>query len=140
MNCETIDSRIDSKIIVEHGIMLEVFEDGRVWQPEQVRLTDGKLLRSRWCGVQSKRDGKDKPYANRKPQYKLIELYPDEGERVRLRVHRLVATAFLGLTEDLHVDHIDCDKSNNHVKNLRVVTMEENNRLYLEEQSQYEES
>lgn len=127
-----------SKIIVIDGIMLEVFGDGRVWQPEQ-DMIDGRILRERWCGEQSKKDSKRKSYANRKPQYKLIELYPAEGERVRCRVHRLVACAFHGLDYDdlnMHVDHIDCDKSNNRADNLRVVTMEENNRLYIEEQSQ----
>lgn len=134
MEYTKIDSRIDSKIVLSHGIMLEVYEDGRIYQPKQERL-DGKVLNARWCSAQSKRDSKRKSYANRKPQYQLIEVYPAEGIRKRERVHRLVAAAFLGLTDDMHVDHIDCDKSNNCVSNLRVVTMEENNRLYAEEQS-----
>ena len=44
-------------------------------------------------------------------------------------VHRLVASAFLGLdllNPKIHVDHIDCDKSNNDVSNLRVCTVFEN--------------
>lgn len=126
-----------SKIIVIKGIMLEVFNDGRVWQPAQ-DLADGRAIRERWCGQQSKRDSKRKGSANLRPQYKLIELYPSEGKRVKCRVHRLVACAFLGLDyEDLsmHVDHVNCNKSDNMVENLRVVTMEENNRLWMEEQS-----
>ena len=126
----------ESKIIIINGIMLEVFRDGRVWQPAQ-NMPDGRALRSRWCGVQSKKDSKRKAYNNRKPQYKLIELYPSKGQRVKCRVHRLVATAFHGLDyySTMDVDHVNCDKSDNRASNLRVVTLEENNRLWAEEQS-----
>ena len=42
-------------------------------------------------------------------------------------VHRLVAEAFIPNPENLSdVDHIDCNKSNNHVSNLRWVSREEN--------------
>ena len=126
-----------SKIIVIDGIMLEVFSDGKVWQPAQ-DLADGRMLRERWCGVQSKKSEKRQDYKNKRPQYKSIELYPSEGKRVRCRVHRLVACAFLGLDydSDMTVDHINCDKSDNSLMNLRVVTMEENNRIWMDEQSQ----
>ena len=42
-------------------------------------------------------------------------------------VHRLVAEAFIPNPNNLSdVDHIDCNKSNNHVSNLRWVSREEN--------------
>lgn len=45
-------------------------------------------------------------------------------------VHRLVAELFIPNTENKKfVDHIDFNKSNNIVQNLRWVSMEENNRL-----------
>lgn len=117
--------------------MLEVFSNGRVWQPAQ-DLVDGRALRERWCGVTSKTSEKRQGYKNRKPQYQLIELYPEFKKRIQCRVHRLVACAFLGLDydSDLTVDHINCDKSDNSLMNLRVVTMEENNRIWMDEQSQ----
>lgn len=47
------------------------------------------------------------------------------GERPRL-VHRLVAEAFIGESGGKQVDHIDGDKTNNAVENLRWVTPSEN--------------
>lgn len=49
------------------------------------------------------------------------------GRGKTYRIHRLVAETFLSNPEDkLQVDHIDCDKLNNCVDNLRWVTMKEN--------------
>lgn len=125
-----------SKVILIEGVMLEVFSNGTVWQPEQ-NLTDGRVLKSRWCGQQSKTDSKRKSKCNLRPQYRLIEIYPSKHKRVKCRVHRLVACAFLGMDydSDLQVDHINCIKNDNRVENLRVVTQEEHNRLWAEEQS-----
>lgn len=47
--------------------------------------------------------------------------------KVRL-VHKLVAKAFLGDADGKQVDHIDGDKTNNSVDNLRYVTASENAR------------
>lgn len=45
-------------------------------------------------------------------------------------VHRLVAKHFLNnYDENLTVDHIDCDKTNNVISNLRMVTLKENIQL-----------
>lgn len=49
-------------------------------------------------------------------------------ERKTFFVHRLVALAFLPNTENKpHIDHIDTNKQNNNVNNLRWVTPAENN-------------
>lgn len=57
----------------------------------------------------------------------LCVVLTKEGKRYRKKVHRLVAEAFIPNPEGKPaVDHIDTDKSNNCVENLRWVTAEEN--------------
>lgn len=55
-------------------------------------------------------------------------LYNDKGYK-NLYVHRLVATHFLPASDDpsaTEIDHIDRNKLNNHVTNLRYVTPKQN--------------
>ena len=42
------------------------------------------------------------------------------------KIHKLVALAFLELSANLQIDHIDRNKLNNHYTNLRWVTCQEN--------------
>lgn len=48
------------------------------------------------------------------------------GKQFFALVHRLVAITFMGNPPGKEVDHIDGDKSNNHVSNLEWVTSKEN--------------
>jgi hypothetical protein len=48
------------------------------------------------------------------------------GKRSTKKVHRLVATAFLGEMTHLQVNHIDFNRSNNNISNLEWVTHLEN--------------
>ena len=58
--------------------------------------------------------------------YKVISLYKD-GIQHQTTVHRLVAEAFIPNKENLpEVNHMDGNKSNNHVENLEWVTKSEN--------------
>jgi hypothetical protein len=58
--------------------------------------------------------------------YKYVQLY-NNGKGRLFRVHRLLAQAYLpDYCEDLQVDHIDRDKNNNKLTNLRMVTASEN--------------
>lgn len=43
-----------------------------------------------------------------------------------LRVHRLIYDTFIGIPEDLEIDHIDRDASNNKLDNLRLATHQDN--------------
>ena len=51
-----------------------------------------------------------------------------DGKTKRFLVHRLVASAFLGVNDDLDVNHIDGNKLNNASRNLEYVTKSENTR------------
>lgn len=58
--------------------------------------------------------------------YRLVTL-SKSSKQIRKRVHQLVAQAFIPNPENKRdIDHIDCDKTNNRVENLRYVTCKEN--------------
>ena len=66
-----------------------------------------------------------------KPQikkgYKELKLINDDGERKHLKLHRLLGLAFIPNPENKPcIDHIDENKSNNHLSNLRWATYAEN--------------
>lgn len=62
-----------------------------------------------------------------KNRYLTVQLRDIEANKQFHRnVHRLVAEAFLGVSEVLVVNHIDHDRYNNHVSNLEWVTQQEN--------------
>ena len=68
-----------------------------------------------------------KPTLN-KSGYCYVNL-KDNGRIKNARVHRLVAEAFISNPNDLpYVNHIDGDKTNNHVSNLEWCTASENSR------------
>jgi hypothetical protein len=62
-----------------------------------------------------------------KYNYLCLNLKNDEGKCKSMRVHRLVALAYIpNLENKREVDHIDQNKTNNHVSNLRWATRSEN--------------
>lgn len=83
---------------------------------------DGKELKSHPRGVITK--------SGTRYQAVNISIYDDNGKfakQIKYYVHRLVAEAFIENPNNVSdVDHIDCNKENNHVDNLRWITREEN--------------
>lgn len=63
-------------------------------------------------------------------KYFYANIYNEYGIRMSLRVHRLVYQYFNpkkeGLKEGYVIDHIDHNKLNNHIDNLRQITWSEN--------------
>lgn len=68
-----------------------------------------------------------KPTLNKRNGYLVVDLYKDnKGEKVP--IHRLVAEAFIPNPENkLTVDHIDGNRQNNSIENLRWATYGEQN-------------
>lgn len=68
-----------------------------------------------------------KQYMNTKG-YMLVSFQTIDGRRIQERVHRLVKYTFdyIPDCENLQIDHIDGDKSNNFIGNLEWVTAQEN--------------
>lgn len=59
--------------------------------------------------------------------YKCVILLDSEGKKRCLRIHRLLYEAFIGnVPKGMVIDHIDGDKENNTLSNLRCVTSQEN--------------
>lgn len=66
-----------------------------------------------------------KPYPNHKG-YLMVQLYKREQSK-RISVHRLVALTFIPNQDNLpEIDHIDTNRQNNNVENLRWCTRKEN--------------
>ena len=65
--------------------------------------------------------------------YNRIELRNKEGKRKMFQLHRIVYKAYhpswdiMDSSMNNCIDHIDGNKQNNHIDNLRVVTQQENN-------------
>jgi len=60
--------------------------------------------------------------ARRGRGYRKIKLYDDQGIRRLFSVHRLMWRAFFGeIPANFDVDHIDFDRGNNNINNLRII-------------------
>lgn len=87
--------------------------------------TNSKYLVSDDGRIRRVGSNKDKAVRN-KDGYVVTELY-EGGSRSHVRVHRMVAEAFIPNPDNKpEINHIDGDKTNNHVSNLEWVTKKEN--------------
>lgn len=86
-----------------------IYDDGRVWTGRR-KGTNEKFL---------------KPHKNRLGYHKVC--LSRDGKHKMFSVSRLVALHYLPNPENKpEVDHIDRDKDNNHISNLRWATRQEN--------------
>lgn len=86
----------------------EIYEDGRIYS-----YWSNKFL---------------KPSTDKKG-YKQVRLYDNEGNNKNYKLHRVVLESVTRsqIPEGLQVNHIDENKSNNHINNLNLMTCKENN-------------
>lgn len=64
-----------------------------------------------------------KPFVDRLQEYGRVTLRKDGEKRRKVMVHILVMEAFVGRKEEgMEIDHINTDRSDNRLSNLRYVT------------------
>ena len=103
-------------------------EETEIWK--DVVGYEGDYQVSNLGRVRSLKYGKErmmKPIKNNR-EYLIVNLYKN-GKNKQFLVHILVAMAFLGHTPNGHssvVDHINSDKTDNRLENLRIVSHREN--------------
>lgn len=86
--------------------MYYITKDGKIWSVHRKRFLVPKVHRCK---------------------YLFIRLQHESGKFMNRYIHRLVAMMFIPTTDvSLQIDHIDGNKHNNNVKNLRWVTNREN--------------
>ena len=95
--------------IVGYEGLYGVTSTGLVWAYPKKSRTHG-----RWLKITIDRCG-----------YAYVGLYKD-GKTTKIKVHRLVAQAYLVASDKPHVNHIDGNKLNNNANNLEWVTPKEN--------------
>ena len=103
-----------SKILIKNGREYEIYSNGKIYA---MAYTDAR----------GHKRGRKELSGSRRTGYLIVQL----GTGVKCSAHRLTAEAYLAnYSEGLRVDHIDGDRTNNNVNNLRMVTAGENSRAY----------
>jgi hypothetical protein len=108
---------VRSRIITIHGREFEVFEDSRIYRVACVGPS-GRRNKRHLLSQCDNGHG-----------YFVVGIRTFDGKSRNLRVNRVVAQAFLpDYSEEMQVHHIDGDRENNHLNNLRMVTCQQNHR------------
>lgn len=93
----------------------EIYEDGTIWRKEHRTINGSRLKRMQIF-----------PYVA-KNKYLVVCLHDSNCNRVQQYLHRLVYEAFFGeILDKYEIDHIDGDRNNCTVQNLRLSTHKAN--------------
>lgn len=116
----------EENIILAHQELI-----GEIWKPLKIKGMDANEIYaiSNYGRIKSykvhKTDGAIIKGSTLKG-YKILNIKLDNGKRTTKYVHKLVAETFIPRDNNLqdYVIHLDFDKSNNHIENLKWVTQE----------------
>jgi len=79
------------------------------------------------CGRVFNKFGRELKQQTNQKGYKMVGLSIGDGKKITRTIHRLVALVYIPNPYNLSdVDHIDGDRTNNHITNLRWLTHGEN--------------
>lgn len=99
----------------------EKYQD-EIWRKVPLKYLEGVEV-SNYARV---RRGNKIFYGHRKRDYVSVGLKCKDGKSRSFLVHRLIMYAFVGIREDMEVNHKDRNTKNNHLGNLEYVTKSEN--------------
>lgn len=106
-----------------------------IWK--DVKNFENKYQISSFGRLRNKYSGHIYKLTNKNDNYFSVVLY-DKGQKKSIKIHKLVAEAFIPNPENKpQVDHIDLNKQNNRVENLRWVTALENIQHNIEKNNFY---
>lgn len=120
MTNEELLSKEDVKSIVGYEGLYAISKSGRVWSLSR------PYVNNKGVTTKIKPLKEINAFFDGKKNYKLVGLSKD-GKRTKYLLHRLVAETFIkNKNNNLEVNHIDADKTNNNVDNLEWCTRVEN--------------
>lgn len=112
------------KDVVGYEGLYRVSNFGRVSSYDKKIVVDSNYFQYKWertCKAKIIKQSKDKG------GYLVVSLYDSKGKCKNMKVHRLVASAFIPNEKNLpQIDHIDCNRENNNIINLKWCTCKEN--------------
>ena len=101
--------------IIKECPQYEIYEDGTIWRKKHRSVSGSQLSRKQIV-----------PYIA-KNKYLVVCLHNTNGRRVQRYLHRLVYEAFFGeIPPKYEIDHIDGNRQNCHIQNLRLSTHKAN--------------
>lgn len=102
-------------VILEEYPYYQIYEDGRIIRIEKLSK-NGKALQRRLITPTRAKNG-----------YRTVRLYNKDGVMKQFYLHRLIWEAFNGeIPKSLEVCHEDCNRENNNLSNLQLLTHTQN--------------